>query len=573
MKHAPLALACLIASVSHGFDFDRDPLWAPDTNVVFRAGDAGYHTFRIPCLVASSNGTLIAICEGRKTDAKDHGDIDLVYKRSTDAGTNWSALSVLHEEGGTNPVTIGNPCAVIERDTDRIWLAFARDNKDVFITHSDDVGQTWAKPKDITADVKKPEWTWYATGPGAGIQITNGTHRGRIIIPCDHREPANGKAIKKSHVFYSDDRGATWKLGGSAPEHTDECQVAELADGALLLSMRQFLARDGGNATAAGKRAHAISRDGGATWQDFKLQDALPDPCCQASLIRFGGKDRLKRHLMLFSNPASPTKRESMAIRLSYDGGLTWPVTKPLWSGPSAYSSLATLPANAIGCLFECGDANPYQRIVFSKCTLHWIETMDSKELPAAGLSLFDGKTMGQWLKGDFRGQETDVLIDGGSIVMKKGNDMTGITWGGPVVRMNYEICLEARRLEGSDFFCGLTFPVGENPCTLVLGGWGGSLVGLSCLDYEDAANNETGMTMRFEEKRWYQVRLRVTRNEIGAWIDGEQVIDVETTNRRIGIRFEVESSRPLGVATWCTTGAVRDIRIFPVTPLDDGAF
>lgn len=570
MKYVLQVMACFVALISHGFDFDRDPLLAPDTNVVFRAGDDGYHTFRIPCLVATTNGTLIAICEGRKNDAKDHGDIDLVLKRSTDAGTNWSKLQLIHEEGGTSPVTIGNPCAAFERQTDRIWLAFTRDNKDVFVTHSDDAGQSWAPPRDITAGVKKPEWTWYATGPGVGIQITNGTHNGRILIPCDHREPAGDKGIKKSHVFYSDDRGSTWKLGGSAPEHTDECQLAELPDGSLLMSMRQFLDRDGGDANAAGKRAHAVSRDGGATWQDFRLQEGLADPCCQASLVRFDGKDRQKRHLLLFSNPAHAKNREAMTLRLSYDGGATWPVSKPLWPGPSAYSCLATLPANNVGCLFECGDSKPYERIVFSRCSLHWIETVDSKELPPAGLSLFDGKSMGQWRKADFRGQEKDVFIEGGSIVMKKGNDMTGITWSGPVTRMNYEICLEARRLEGSDFFCGLTFPVGENPCTLVLGGWGGSLVGLSCLDYEDAANNETGMNMRFEEKRWYQVRLRVTRNEIAAWIDGEQVIDVETTNRRIGIRFEVEPSRPLGIATWCTTGAVRDIRIFPVTPLEE---
>ncbi|HPA19323.1 MAG TPA: exo-alpha-sialidase [Verrucomicrobiae bacterium] len=570
MKRLLPLLAFGLALPCPAFDFDRDPLLAPSTNVLFRAGDDGYHTFRIPSLIVTTNGTLVAICEGRKTDAKDHGDIDLVSRRSTDAGTNWSPLRVLHEQGGTEPITIGNPCALLERQTDRIWLTFTRDNKDVLVTHSDDAGQTWAAPRDITADVKKPDWTWYATGPGAGIQITNGSHQGRIIIPCDHRESADGKPVKRSHVFYSDDHGATWKLGGSAPQHTDECQLAELPDGSLLLSMRQFLARDGGDPSAKGKRARAISHDGGETWQDFRLEEALPDPCCQASLIRFDGKDRLKRHLLLFTNPASPEKREALTLRLSYDGGKTWPVAKPLWAGPSAYSCLATLPSNNIGCLFECGDSNPNERIVFSRFSLHWLETIDSKALPPAGLSLFDGKSMGQWLKGDFRGQEATVRLDEGSIVMEKGNDMTGITWGGPVTRMNYEICLEARRLDGSDFFCGLTFPVGENPCTLVLGGWGGSLVGLSCIDYEDAANNETGMTMRFEDKRWYQVRVRVTRSAIEAWIDGEQVIDVETTNRRIGIRFEVEPSRPLGIATWRTTGAVRDIRIFPVTPTDE---
>ena len=176
-------------------------------------------------------------------------------------------------------------------------------------------------------------------------------------------------------------------------------------------------------------------------------------------------------------------------------------------------------------------------------------------------ISLFDGKNLGQWNITDFGGQG-DVYVKDGSIIMEMGNDMTGITWAGPVVRMNYEITLEAKRILGSDFFCGLTFPVGENSCSLILGGWGGEVCGLSNLDYYDAANNETTRIIQFEKEKWYHVRLRVTPDKIEAWLDDEKLVDVVTTDRKIDIRIEMDLVKPLGIATWQTTGAVRNIRV-----------
>ena len=158
------------------------------------------------------------------------------------------------------------------------------------------------------------------------------------------------------------------------------------------------------------------------------------------------------------------------------------------------------------------------------------------------------------------------VRMDGDAVVLEKGEDMTGIRWAGPLRRMDYEITLEARRLDGMDFFCGLTFPVGDAPCSLIVGGWGGRLVGISSLDFQDAYNNETARFMDFETGRWYRIRLRVTKNRIQAWIDDAPVVDVDTTNRTIGIRAEVERSRPLGIATWRTTGAIRRVRLEAIT-------
>jgi hypothetical protein len=176
-------------------------------------------------------------------------------------------------------------------------------------------------------------------------------------------------------------------------------------------------------------------------------------------------------------------------------------------------------------------------------------------------ISLFDGKTLGDWKVTDFGGQG-DVLIKDGSIILEVGNDLTGIHWTGPLVRMNYEITLEAMRVDGSDFFCGLTFPVGSSPCSLILGGWGGSVCGLSNIDYYDAANNETTRVVSYENGRWYRVRLRVTPDKIEAWLDDEKLVDVVTTGRKISIRPEVDASQPLGIASWRTKAAIRNIRL-----------
>ncbi|MHC4726296.1 MAG: 3-keto-disaccharide hydrolase [Planctomycetota bacterium] len=187
-----------------------------------------------------------------------------------------------------------------------------------------------------------------------------------------------------------------------------------------------------------------------------------------------------------------------------------------------------------------------------------------SEEIITTETSLFDGKSLGHWAITDFGGQGK-VYVKDGAIYMEMGNDMTGINWKGPLIRMNYEIMLEAMRISGSDFFCGLTFPVAENPCSLILGGWGGGLCGLSNIDYYDAANNETTTFTSFEDNKWYKVRLRVTPDRIEAWLDDEEIVNIEITGRKIDIRAEVDLSQPLGIATWQTGGAVRNIRIRPL--------
>jgi len=176
--------------------------------------------------------------------------------------------------------------------------------------------------------------------------------------------------------------------------------------------------------------------------------------------------------------------------------------------------------------------------------------------------SLFDGKSLGQWKSTEFGG-EGPVTVANGQINLGAGADLTGITWtGGPLPKMNYEISLEAVKTKGSDFFCGLTFPVADSFCSLILGGWGGGIVGLSSLDGADASENETTQVMDFPENRWYKVRVRVTPTKIQAWLDDKSIVDADTTEHRIDIRSEVELSKPLGIATWKTSAALRNIRI-----------
>jgi sialidase-1 len=336
---------------------------------VFTSGAGGYHTYRIPSLLVTPKRALLAFCEGRKTSPSDAGDIDLLMRRSDDGGHTWGPTVLVHEEGGAKPITIGNPCALVDAGTGTIWLTFCRNNADVLVTSSENDGQTWAAPRTITASVKKPGWTWYATGPGVGIQLARGPHAGRLVIPCDHRESIDGKPVMLSHVFSSDDHGRTWTLGGTVDKHTDECPLVELANGELLINMRNYWGRDGGRPDRGGRRAVARSRDGGLTWSPLEFDAALIEPVCQASLIAIKRPGRVSQPLLVFSNPASATARHDLTVRLSGDNGKSWPVAILVDAGPSAYSCLAPLAAGRVGLLYERGKS---ARITFTIVPIPW---------------------------------------------------------------------------------------------------------------------------------------------------------------------------------------------------------
>jgi sialidase-1 len=352
----------------------------PQLTDVFISGRDGYHTYRIPALIVAGDGALLAFCEGRKGGRSDAGDIDLLMKRSTDGGNTWTPQQVVWDDGEN---TCGNPCPVVDATTGTVWLPLtwnhgkdtesqimqntARDTRRVFLTSSDDNGRTWARPREITAEVKRPEWRWYATGPGVGIQLSRGPWKDRLLIPCDHSlvEPGDPDGYN-SHVIYSDDHGRTWQLGGVIRPAVNECQVVELTDGTLLINMRNY---DRSQTT----RALASSTDGGLTWSPVRHDPALVEPVCQASFLRY----TTEPPCLAFSNPAHAQsgKRLDMTVRLSCDEGKTWPASRMLWPGPAAYSCLAVLPDGGLACLFEAGEKNPYERIVLAHIDRDWLDS------------------------------------------------------------------------------------------------------------------------------------------------------------------------------------------------------
>ncbi len=172
---------------------------------------------------------------------------------------------------------------------------------------------------------------------------------------------------------------------------------------------------------------------------------------------------------------------------------------------------------------------------------------------------IFDGKTLKGWKTVKFGG-EGKVSVKDGLLHVGIGEGCTGLTWTGPILRDNYELSLEAKRVDGSDFFCGLTFPIGKEPVTLILGGWGGDLVGLSCIDNFDASENSTTSVMAFKDNRWYSVRVKVTGERVQCFVDDEEVVNVQRMGRTFSVRWEVEQNVPLGITTYKTHGAMRNI-------------
>ena len=353
----PLLLWILFCATSFAGSFTQTD--------IYKAGDDGYTSFRIPALIRTPKGTLLAFCEGRRNSASDTGDIDIVLKRSSDNGKTWSSVQKVADLGED---TIGNPAPVVERKSGAILLLLtsnpgrvsekqiidgtAPSGRRVWITRSTDDGHTWSAPVDITGQTKRPDWTWYATGPGNGIQLRSG----RLVIACDHN--VAGTNERHSHVIYSDDGGATWKIGGVAEDKTNESAVAQLKNGDLLLNMRSYHGKN--------RRAVQRSTDGGLTWSPLEFDQTLIEPVCQASLISDGKR-------LLFSNPAATT-RSRMTVRISTDGGGTWPVSRVVHEGPAAYSSLAMLGGSRVGLLYERGDAKPYEKITFAAFDLAWIK-------------------------------------------------------------------------------------------------------------------------------------------------------------------------------------------------------
>ncbi|MBJ6366578.1 sialidase family protein [Snuella sedimenti] len=336
------------------------------SNVLFVPWEEGYACFRIPSVVTTNRGAVLAFCEARKLGCSDTGDIDLVMKKSVDNGLTWSPLRVIWND---NDNVCGNPAPVVDAETGNVHLlatwnngedheseiinGTSIDSRTVFQLTSSDEGETWTQPKDITANVKQDNWSWYATGPVHGIQLKKGVNKGRLVIPCDHIEKDSKHYY--SHVIYSDDHGATWKLGGTTPGHqVNECTVAELSNGDLILNMRNYK-RD-----TTKTRQIAFSKDGGITWENQRFDKQLPEPRCQGALLTVKKGDR---NILLFTNPADTNSRVNMTLSISYDDGLSWNKKIVIHESHAAYSDLTALQNGDILIFYEAGNENPYEAI------------------------------------------------------------------------------------------------------------------------------------------------------------------------------------------------------------------
>lgn len=188
------------------------------------------------------------------------------------------------------------------------------------------------------------------------------------------------------------------------------------------------------------------------------------------------------------------------------------------------------------------------------------------KPSPYEWRDLFDGKTLKGWKAPKFGG-EGPVYVKDGCIVMERGDPMTGIAWEGEFPKLNYEVEYVAKRTDGIDFFASVTFPVGESFCSFITGGWGGSVIGLSSINFNDASDNETTQFMVFKDQQWYKFRVRVTKAKIEVWVDEKKVVDLIIGDKKIGIRYEMDLCRPFGFASFASTGVIKSIRLRELTP------
>jgi sialidase-1 len=346
--------------------------------ILWRTGEGNYKGYRIPSIVLSQKGTLLAFAEGRNGGG-DSGDIDLVMKRSTDNGKNWSDEMIVWNDSLN---TCGNPCPIVDSQTGRIWLFMtwnlgkdlendiirktSKNTRLPFVCYSDDDGLNWSKPHPVTETCKDASWGWYATGPGTGIQLQVGKYQGRLIIPANHSYDEPSSKIRKdpygygSHVLISDDRGLNWHKSSPIRPGCNESQVTELSDGTLLMNMRSY----------NGKQCRAISfsTDGGESWSAITHDFQLVESVCQASLFSFGGYKG--QHIYLFSNPAVPVGRTHMTIKYSLDNCHSWTASKLINAGPSGYSCLVKLRNKQVGLLFEKGTKSSTEMISFVKMNM-----------------------------------------------------------------------------------------------------------------------------------------------------------------------------------------------------------
>ena len=364
------------------------------STVVRRRGDEGVNTYRIPALVTSTNGTLIAAFDIRYDSSGDlPANVDVGIMRSTDHGNTWGpmvkALDFDKNVLGSSGNGVGDPAALVDRQTGAIWVAglWSFGNRSIagsltgtetnrtgqyVLARSDDDGLTWSAPINITTQAKADtNWGCTFQGPGNGIQLCDGT----LLFPSQHTQP--GGAAGKVFFIYSTNHGASWAVSPdvttNASPTMNENQMVELNSGQIMTSMR--MSSGGGGKRGWSTYARGASLSAGS-WSPLVLN--LPDPVCQGSFVRYSSTlDGAARNRLLFGNPASSSSRANYTVRLSEDEGQTWTVSRQIDSRPAAYSDLAVLADGTVGLFYETGDATAYETLTFLRFDLDWLTQAD----------------------------------------------------------------------------------------------------------------------------------------------------------------------------------------------------
>ncbi|MBT8299064.1 MAG: glycoside hydrolase, partial [Maribacter sp.] len=346
-------------------DLSKDP---STVSTPFYSGLNGYFSYRIPTLIQSRKA-LLAFAEGRKNSTSDFGNIDLVYRRSTNEGKTWEPIKILVDE---DTIAVQNPVPIYVKEKNKIVLLFnitsqsehdilnkdydPKDGRKAYVTYSYDDGQSWSTPKDITQDVKLEHWRWHAIGPVHGIELSHGAHKGRLLAPVAISIEKGQKAYCMA-LIYSDDQGAHWKIGAVDNDLTDAVQsnettIVELTNGHIYVNTRDHL---GGSLER--NRGESYSLDGGLTFSKPIIEsDKFPSPIVQSSLLRWNS------NLILFSTPSTVTKRENLILMASYDESESWEPLYKINDGFSAYSDMVKLNAKTLGVIYE---TNNYKKIKF----------------------------------------------------------------------------------------------------------------------------------------------------------------------------------------------------------------
>ncbi|MGW2824976.1 exo-alpha-sialidase [Streptomyces sp. NPDC001443] len=560
---------------AHALPSAADPEFGQQ--VLFKASqDPGYACFRIPAIVTTTDGTLLAFAEGRVLNCGDTADTDIVLKRSTDGGRTWGPLQVVDEGGGD---THGNPTPIVDRETGRVLLAETYNtgrtdsagcavpcDRTPHLQYSDDDGLSWSAPRDLSSEILPANWnSWYATGPVHGIQLTRGRHAGRLVLGVN-TETWDGGRVTAGHaaLVVSDDGGEHWRPGavdswpvaedGTFRQKPSELTLTELVDGAVLVSGRE---QDG---TELGHRTQAVSRDGGDSFTaPFRDLPDLYAPQVQCSTLRLGPR-------LLLACPGDPDRRRGMMIRSSWDGGRTWDSLDrgtTVTTDFSGYSDLTRVDRHTVGLLYEAGAVDARDEIRFARFSADWLvpprgpdPTTDDLAPGAAPATVLGGARVSDG-------------IDGGALSFDGADDG---------VRLPYSDRLP---LGTKDFTASLWFrstaTTGEQPL-LWMGGVGPTQpqVWLRAEPASDRVRAQitvrdgatavrsaaVSVTGTFDDGRWHRVALRRGGGRLTLFVDGARSAVADVTG-------SVSRNSPFGVHVGQRmdgreffTGALDDVRV-----------